>query len=242
MTSWSAARRHKAIAPEPGSETGLAEQDERAHAGALLLAHDASGSWPLIAAEIERDPELGERLIYAYLNGAGHHEQPPALADRDLAELYLWLLRRFPFEDDPQFDDAHFVGPREEAGHFRDRILRALQTRGTAESVAAISAIEQALPQHAWLRAVRREAEMQMRANSWMTVAPDELLSLIAEAEARLVSTAAQLRDVVLDAIAAIQTRLTGETPESHLLWDTRVGRPKQEDDISDYLLHRLRD
>lgn len=222
--------------------TGDAEGDERAHVGALLLAHDASESWPLLVAEIDKDPELGERLICAYLNGGGHHDQLPALADRDLAELYLWLLRRFPFEDDPQFDDAHIVGSREQAGHFRDRILRALQKRGTAESVAAISAIEQALPQHTWLRAVRREAELEMRANSWMPVAPDALLSLIGEAGARLVTTAAQLCDVVLDAIAVIQARLTGETPESHLLWDTRVGRPKQEDDISDYLLHRLRD
>lgn len=81
-----------------------------------------------------------------------------------------------------------------------------------------------------------------MRSNSWMPIGPGVLMSLVADAGARLVTTSAQLCDVVLDAMSAIQTRLTGETPESHLLWDTRVGRPKQEDDISDYLLHRLRD
>lgn len=67
--------------------TGDAEGEERAHAGALLLAHDASESWPLLAAEIDKDPELGERLTYAYLGGAGHHDQLPALADGELADL-----------------------------------------------------------------------------------------------------------------------------------------------------------
>jgi len=51
-----------------------------------------------------------------------------------------------------------------------------------------------------------------------------------------------QLRDVVLDAFDAIASRLVGETPDGPLLWDTRSRRPKSEDEVSDYLLNRLKD
>jgi hypothetical protein len=174
-----------------------------------------------------------------------YRSSPPEEAIRlidFMPELYLWLLDRFPFDEDPQFDEAHAVGPREQVGRWRDRILHDLRERGTLASVEAIAAIEAALPQHAWLRAVRQDAELRMRANTWASIDPRDLLALVAESDRRLVNTAAQLLDVVLDALAVVQSRLTGETPESHLLWDSRVGRPKPEDDISDYLLNRLRD
>jgi hypothetical protein len=37
-----------------------------------------------------------------------------------------------------------------------------------------------------------------------------------------------------------IQVGLTGATPASHYLWDTHTGRPKTEDEVSDYLRNEL--
>ena len=46
--------------------------------------------------------------------------------------------------------------------------------------------------------------------------------------------------EAVAFALDEAQTRLTGATPESHYLWDTYAGRPKSEDEISDYLANEL--
>jgi hypothetical protein len=218
------------------------EQSSRARAGALLLAHDATDSWLLVYEAMRKSPTLGEQIAFAYIDRLGYHEHTPGLSEAAVAELYVWLVMHFPFEEDPQFDGVHAVGPREQLGMWRDGLLRELQGRGTQDSVAAIGAIEAALPDHTWLRAVRRDAERRTRASTWTPVEPDQLLGLVAQSTRRLVTADAQLLDVVLDALTEIQDRLTGETPESHLLWDTRSGRPKPEDDISDYLLNRLRD
>lgn len=217
------------------------DDDARIRAGSLLLAYDTAGSWPVISQTLVQDPEFGKRLVLSYVSSYGHHGAPH-LEEAVLADLYIWLARQFPMDEDPQFDDAHFVGPREQAGQWRDAILRALQARGTASSVAAIRRAELTLPQYPWLRMTRREAELQTRANTCSPVAPRDLLDVATTPGRRLVNSDAQLLEVVLDALVVIQRRLTGETPESHLLWDTRSGRPKSEDDISDYLLNRLRD
>ncbi len=218
------------------------DEDRRARAGALLLAHDAQASWPVLYQKLRDDPHLGKRIASEYVAGVRYREDPPTLADGDLADLYVWLVRQFPFEEDPDYDDVHVVGPREQIAHWRDGILRSLQNRGTATAVHAIAVIEAALPVYRWLRSVRRDAELQLRANAWAPVEPGDLLDLVADADRRVVNTTAELLDVVLDALTTIQTRLTGETPESQLLWDTRSRRPKTEDEISDYLRNRLDD
>jgi hypothetical protein len=208
----------------------------------LLLAHDAQPSWPIFYTVLQADPDLGERVVSEHVAGGVYRENAPALAEADLADLYVWLVRRFPFAEDPDFDHVHAVGPREQIAHWRDSILRMLENRGTPAAVEAIARIEAALPEHPWLRTIRRDAELVLRRNTWQPVPPQALLDLVISADRRLVATTADLLDVVLDALTAIQTRLAGETPESHLLWDTRQGRPKPEEEISDYLRNRLHD
>jgi hypothetical protein len=208
----------------------------------LLLAHDTQPSWPTLYTILQGEPHLGERIVSEHAAGWLYREKAPALAEADLADLYVWLVRQFPFAEDPDFDHVHAVGPREQIGHWRDSILRTLENRGTPAAVEAIARIEAALPEHPWVRTIRRDAELVLRRNTWQPIPPQALLDLVVSADRRLVATTADLLDVVLDALSAIQTRLTGETPESHLLWDTRLKRPKLEEEISDYLRNRLHD
>lgn len=226
---------HTILADDPN-------EDRRARARALLLAHDAEPSWPMLHRILLDDPGLGERIVYEYVGGVRHDEAPLALAEADLADLYVWLVRRFPFAEDPEFDGVHAVGPREQLAHWRDRIPHALVNRATAAAVDAVRRVETALPEYPWLRGVRRDAELQLRVHALQPVSAADLLALVQSADRRLVTTTADLWDVAVGALAAVQSRLTGETPESHLLWDTRSGRPKAEEDISDYLRNRLQD
>lgn len=65
---------------------------------------------------------------------------------------------------------------------------------------------------------------------------------LAADRRARLVRSAADLLQLAVEALEVIQLRLQGDTPEAQLLWDTRIRRPKAENEISDYLWQRLTD
>lgn len=217
------------------------DEDRRARAGALLLAHDAEPSWSVLHRVLLQKPELGDRIVTAYVSDI-RYDELPGLSDDHLADLYVWLVRRFPFAEDPEFDDVHAVGTREQLAHWRDRVLRTLSQRGTASAVEAVRRIEVALPEYPWLRGFRLDAELQLRAAAFEPTAASELLALVEIPDRRLVKTNDHLSDVVVEAFEAVQKRLIGETPESHLLWDTRSGRPKAEEDISDYLRNRLQD
>jgi hypothetical protein len=153
------------------------------------------------------------------------------------------MLRRFPRDEDPDFDEVHMVGPREEAAHRRDDLFHQLVREGTPEAVSAIRRIMgsglDALPGE-WRLA---EAEAHLRGTTWSPVRFPVLSELAIRAGSRLVRSAEDLLDVVEDAFRSIQGRLTGATPESHLLWNTAGEMsPKGEDEMSDYLLHRIRD
>lgn len=147
---------------------------------------------------------------------------------------------KFPRDSDPQFDDAHFVGPREQIGQWRDRLLNQLRDEASPEAVAAIRTIAAALPGDRWLLRTLATAEANLRRNQWTSTPLSQLLGLAADRRAVLVNDPAALAAAVAAALEDIQTRLTGATPESHYLWDTHSGRPKSEDEISDYLANEL--
>src|SRR6185437_4128366 len=58
----------------------------------------------------------------------------------------------------------------------------------------------------------------------------------------RLVRSPEELLHATVAALEAIQRRLQADTPEAQLLWDTRIRRPKTEEEASDYLRQRLND
>lgn len=209
-------------------------------AGRLLLRHDAAATWDLLRARMLNDPDFGSELVLGY--GHAHDRTPPDLAPKQLAELYLWLVERFPPSEDPTFEDVHWVGPREALGNWRDAILRHLRSLGTPDAVDAVRAIAAARPEIAWHGQTLIAAQDALRANLWHPLSPPELMRIASEPQSRLVYDEAALLRLVRSQFAEIQHRLQGQTPESHLLWDSVARRPKSEDEISDYLRNRLQD
>ncbi|GJM36843.1 MAG: hypothetical protein DHS20C19_02100 [Acidimicrobiales bacterium] len=204
-----------------------------------LLDNDLEESWDALKGALDRDLArtvqlLGSTEIARGYKGLG--DLPAPL----LVDIYLWLRERFPAEKDPQFDDAHVVGPREEIGEFRDRILARLRDAGTPDAVAAIRVIQVALPEERWLARVLAIAESALRREQWTATPLPHLLQLAANRRHTLVNDAPALSAATTSALGRIQDRLTGATPASHYLWDTHAGRPKSEDEISDYLRNEL--
>jgi hypothetical protein len=221
------------------SETGRQANRLRAlRVGRIALARDPL-AWPCLYRALVDAPDFGKELFL----GAGSMELTvPQLAADGLADLYLWLFECFPPSEDPLFDDVHPVGPREEVGHWRDKVLNALARAGTLEAVEGVRRIVQAMPGEKWLAVVLADAEEALRKGQWVPTTTQDLLHLGADRRSRLIHTAGHLVEVALEALDRIQQKIQGETPESHLLWDTRARMPKVEDEFSDYLSQKFRD
>lgn len=209
-------------------------------AGALLLDHDVAESWPHLAAVLDNDTDLAVKTLAA--SATVRERRVPPVGATEHAELYGWLVRRFPHSEDPHELGAHFVGPREEIAHWRDRILDELRGAGTEEAVDAVAGLAQRLPTLDWLAVVHADAQDALRHALWQPTTVSDLRRLAVDRSARLVSSPAELCDVVEAALRDVQRRLQGDTPEAPQLWDTAARRPKEEDALSDYLQNRLTD
>ncbi|RXR28094.1 ATP-binding protein [Oerskovia turbata] len=217
-----------------------ASDDARRHMAArTLIDCDLERSWPAVKAALDSDLESAEQVLGRAMVVRGH-EQFDHVPAAVLGDLYLWLRARFPSESDPQFDETHFVGPREQIGQWRDRLLRELQDAGSLESVEAIRVIVSATPGERGLLHVLAIAEAGLRRNQWVPTSMSQLVRLSRDHSTLVVNDGPALGEVVGLALADVQARLTGATPESHYLWDTYAGRPKSEDEVSDYLANEL--
>lgn len=220
---------------------GDASDDSRRHLAAITLIDcDLERSWPAVRAALEADPKSAEQVLGRAMVVLGYEtlDHVPASV---IADVYLWLRARFPSESDPQFDEAHFVGPREQIGEWRDRLLRRLRDEGSLESVEAIRVIMAAAPSERWLERVLAIAEAGLRRNIWTPTSMPQLIRMAKDPSALVVNDPVSLTAAVRTAFEKVQAQLTGATPESHYLWDTHAGRPKSEDEVSDYLSNELK-
>jgi hypothetical protein len=222
-------------------EDGTDPERQRLAAGQIIDS-DLERSWPAVKAMLDADLTLAEEVLGKTLTVRGY-ERFEQVAPAVLADISLWLRARFPPETDPDFDDsdmAHWVGPREQVGTWRDNLLTCLRDLGTPEAVDAVRAIVAALPADRWLARTLATAEAALRRNQWCPTPLPQLLRLAEDRRSVLVNDLAGLAAAVSAALDKIQTRLTGATPESHYLWDTHAGRPKSEDEVSDYLANEF--
>ncbi|MGF0118272.1 hypothetical protein ACQFYA_18415 [Promicromonospora sp. Marseille-Q5078] len=213
--------------------------EHRRLAAATLVAHDLEASWPELREAFDADLPFAEQVLAASPTVRGF-KSAAAMSATSLADIYLWLRANFPPDTDPMIDEAHMVGPREEVGQWRDRILRQLQDEGSPQAVSVIRSLVAAQPGNRLFSRVLVAAEAALRRDSWQPTPLSHLLRLAHDPRTVVVNDSPGLADSVSRAIDEIQEQLTGATPESHYLWDTYSGRPKTEDDISDYLANNL--
>jgi hypothetical protein len=100
------------------------------------------------------------------------------------------------------------MDPRETVARFRDAIMGDLRDRGTPAALDAIRGAIAALPHVPWLGPTLVLAQEQARRKLWQPPKPSEIIALAANADRRLVASADQLRDVVLESLARLQDDL----------------------------------
>jgi hypothetical protein len=212
-----------------------------------LLAYEAATVWPTIWPLITSNEPFGRALVERVALEDRHAGAiGRQLTEDQLADLYLWLLGQYPHESDPHIEGVHTPSAREEVALWREVVLRDLQQRGTIEASIAVARIVIARPDLSWLRAVLTNTQEFTRRSTWSPLEPSTIIRLAADANARLVRSADELLEVVIQSLGRLQTELQGETPTAELLWnkmDNKRWRPKDEDTLSNYVkTHLTRD
>lgn len=234
----------ESLIPLPPPSTG--GQRSRAIVGArVLMTHADDAGWSVVWPAIQQDTEFGREVIEAVAHRAGRQRVRvgQVLTEDQLAELYIWLVRQCPYAEDPQYDEGHWVGPRESIGNWRDAILRHLQQRGTPQTCEAIRRIIRELPELHWLKWTLLEAQDLARRRTWVPPQAADILKIATNQDARLVQSGDQLLDVLIESLKRLEARLQGETPAVIDLWNEigkNVYRPKDENRLSDYVKRHL--
>jgi hypothetical protein len=218
-------------------------------AARAVLTYASRPVWPTIEQLLTAEPDFAAEVMLAMADESPFGSQPDwieQLTESQVADLYIWLARRFPQTEDPRHEGG-LMSPRDAMTHFRDGMLTALVARGTFEAVTTLDYIVRELPNSTSARWVRVDAEKRALEENWVPPKPGQMLRLVRDGGRRLVRSATELLQVVVDSLVRYEAELQGETPGNFTLWDRQADsttyRPKEENRLSDGVkLHLERD
>lgn len=211
-----------------------------------LLTKFGKTEWDNIWEIIKNNPQFGREVIISIANNENGYGEIINLPEKNIADLYIWLVQQFPFEEDPKYENermAHFIGSREQVAEFRDMNLRLLKNKGTFEACNEIKRISKEFPKFTELKWTLLEAQSTTRRYTWLPPKPVDIINLAINRNKRFVQNGEQLLDVLIDSLNRLEKKLHGETPAVPLLWN-HLGKekykPRTENEFSDYVKQHL--
>lgn len=195
-------------------------------AAMALVLHTRDAGWATIWTAIQADSDFGNEVLSRIAGMMAREEILfTKLSETQLAELYLWLARRYPHDEDPNPMGFHEVTPREDIGHWRDMLLSHLQHRGTPDAVEAVGGIANELPHLTWLQRTLYGTREMTRWATWKWPTPEVVLQLLKNRNHRLIHNADQLLELVVESLHRLDHRLQQE--ESRAVADLWNAIPK---------------
>jgi len=224
------------------------ESQKKAKAAALsLLTESEDAGWPTVFGVIQTDTEFGKEVFIALPERSRFRDTkslPERIGEKNTADLFIWLIKNFPREEDPKEEGVHSVGPRESLANFRDSLLDYLRNKGSQEAITAIEHIKNEFPEMDILNFYLIGARENLRRKSWSPLSPEKFLLLIKESPSRLILNADHLVDALMGSLLRLEKKLQGETPNAVFLWNSLPNskklRPKSENDFSDFIKTHL--
>lgn len=200
--------------PLPSQE----EERRKAMLAALFLVENyPDTSWAVIRQVVESDVDFGRELVgkiaYAPLAPRGKGLRlAEHLGDSDLADLYVWVVQHFPYEEDPDAKGFHQISTREMVARWRDSLLDNLRGRGTQESCAALARVADTFPELKLIRRFLLESRALLRRRTWRPPAPSEIIILSAKQQEHLSLKEGRRRiDELLRALWILECALDGD-------------------------------
>ncbi|WP_287456543.1 hypothetical protein [Leptolyngbya sp. UWPOB_LEPTO1] len=168
--------------PLPSAEN---EREKALIAARVLVENSDPSSWSFIWTLIQRDLSFGREVLelvaYRYSQGIQLN-----LTEAQLAELYIWLVHEYPYDEDPDHGNeimAYSVTARDGIASIRDSVLSQLKERGTLEACAEMQRIIQELPNITWLGKTLIDTQASMRRKTWQSLTPEEFLQFVISQE-----------------------------------------------------------
>lgn len=170
------------IFPLPSTDD---ERGKALIAARVLVENSDPSSWSFLWSLIQQDSSFGREVLelvaYRYSHGIQLN-----LTEEQLADLYIWLVREYPYDQDPDHSNevmAYSVTARDGIVDLRDSSLTQLKERGTPKACAEIERIIQELPDITWLRRILIDAKANVRRTSWQPMAPEDFLQFVISQE-----------------------------------------------------------
>ena len=169
------------------------------------------------------------------------------LSSAQLADLFRWMVAQYPYREHRR--ESGSVSPEESAEDFRNAIISHLRDNGTPESVAAIETLIPDFPELDWLkRTVLIARNVELR-KTWIPPTPEDVVQLISNPKKRLVRSADELMEVLIETLHRFEEKLQGEPPASPALWnEEKKGKTlerrwhKDENDFADQITIYLKE
>jgi hypothetical protein len=125
---------------------------------------------------------------------------------------------------------------------FRGDLIRRLQAEPSQTSLEALKLIHAATSE-GWLAAIIEEVSIALLANRWSPMRPADLLHVLNDPDRRVVTSEAQLAEVVLEALDAISRDISADSARRALFWHRqrvperpRTWIPNEENEFSNTL------
>ena len=212
--------------PGAGNEVvRLAAGEEQPQAAAwwalLYLDSDPEAAWTAFADRIATDDAFARALLYRIADRFGEPALPTETPIPALVTLERRLHALFPPAADPPIPKGiHSPTPDDEIRDIRGGFAAVLASKGTADAVAAVDALADALSMYGAQYQSRR-ARGRRREAAHRPVRPQDLLALVDRADARLVRSAQELFDVTVEALGGFESWIRdGEAPRVFDLWN----------------------
>ena len=211
---------------------------------ALLARYALRESWEFLW-HLMRSDRSTARDVWLAVASRTREDAKKAVASlscQSAADLYIWLRREFPVRRGRSRRGS--VSPDDAIVDFRDAVIGSLQTRGEWESLSALDRVIAEFPEDEFARFRRVLARRSAAQTTWSAPSTRDLAALVAAAERRMVESAGQLLEVVLESFARYQAELHGELGAVRDLWDKCTKedwQPVDEGDLSDRIARHLR-
>lgn len=211
----------------------------------MMLSITKQENWDENWRMLCKAPELTKEafLDYAYEERYSGNSLVTQLSESQLATLYIWLVRQFPYDTDPVHKGAHAVSARDMIGDYRDNILRALKDRGTVEAVNELERIRTEYPDLQFLSYTLVDARKRAHEFAWKAINPAEIFSILSESRNRLIRSSVDLRDMIVESLDNLSSKLQSHVSPVEFLWNTPSDKkytPKEETALSNYIRNHL--
>lgn len=214
----------------------------RAMAGSLLLRHRPRAYWEDIWRVLRGDPQFGKEVLLCLGNRWDIREPLPLtleLEEHRLADLYELLCELFP--PAPHEDLASgVVLPEHHIAELRNGIPGHLSRRGTSEAVEALTRLFEGIPNQRWLAYQVAAAEAVRVERAYEPPTPQALVRMARARAVRLVRTADELMELVLETLEELQEELRRSRFLRESLWNP--DHPKEEAQLRDLVWKQLDD